>query len=176
MLNEAFRPAKINQMDPFVEETAYKLIDAFIENGHCDWVKQYAVPLPLIVIGRQMGVPEDDIWRIKAWTDAWVRRLGLMQTEEEEQWSVEMEIEAQHYFQPRFERLRKQPDDTLLSELVNRVIPEQPATAVERILSTIDDAHDTRLKAALDAVITTSNFEAVAVICSKDGNNLLGKT
>lgn len=124
MLNEAFRPAKINQMDPFVQETAYKLIDAFIENGHCDWVKQYAVPLPLIVIGRQMGVPEDDIWRIKAWTDAWVRRLGLMQTEEEEQWSVEMEIEAQHYFQPRFERLRKQPDDTLLSEMVNRVIPE----------------------------------------------------
>ena len=124
MLNEAFRPAKINQMDPFVEETAYKLIDAFIENGHCDWVNQYAVPLPLIVIGRQMGVPEDDIWRIKAWTDAWVQRLGLMQTEEEERWSVEMEIEAQHYFQPRFERLREQPDDTLLSEMVNRVIPE----------------------------------------------------
>ena len=124
MLNEAFRPAKINQMDPFVEETAYKLIDAFIENGHCDWVNQYAVPLPLIVIGRQMGVPEDDIWRIKAWTDAWVQRLGLMQTEEEERWSVEMEIEAQHYFQPIFERLREQPDDTLLSEMVNRVIPE----------------------------------------------------
>ena len=124
MLNEAFRPAKINQMDPFVEETAYKLIDSFIEDGRCDWVQQYAVPLPLIVIGRQMGVPEDDIWRIKAWTDAWVQRLGLMQTEEEERWSVEMEIEAQHYFQPRFERLREQPDDTLLSEMVNRVIPE----------------------------------------------------
>ena len=124
MLNEAFRPAKINQMDPFVEETAYKLIDSFIEHGRCDWVQQYAVPLPLIVIGRQMGVPEDDIWRIKAWTDAWVQRLGLMQTEEEERWSVEMEIEAQHYFQPRFERLREQPDDTLLSEMVNRVIPE----------------------------------------------------
>ena len=35
-----------------------------------------------------------------------------------------MEIEAQHYFQPIFERLRKNPDDTLLSEMVNRVIPE----------------------------------------------------
>jgi cytochrome P450 len=35
-----------------------------------------------------------------------------------------MEIEAQHYFQPIFERLRKQPDDTLLSDLVNTVIPE----------------------------------------------------
>ncbi|MEQ9003546.1 MAG: cytochrome P450, partial [Pseudomonadales bacterium] len=124
MFNEAFRPKKIEAMDPFVEETAYKLIDAFLDDGRCDWMKQMAVPLPLIVIGRQMGVPESDIWQIKAWTDAWVQRLGMMQTEEEERWSVEMEIEAQHYFQPIFERLRKEPDGTLLSEMVNRVIPE----------------------------------------------------
>lgn len=124
MFNEAFRPKKIKEMDPFVEATAYKLLDAFVADGRCDWVKQFAVPLPLIVIGQQMGVPEEDIWQIKAWTDAWVQRLGMMQTEAEEKWSVEMEIEAQHYFQPIFERLRKAPDDTLLSELVNRVIPE----------------------------------------------------
>jgi cytochrome P450 len=124
MFNEAFRPKKIDSMDPFVRNTAYKLIDAFVEAGHCDLVKQYAVPLPLIVIGQQMGVPEADIWQIKAWTDAWVQRLGMMQTEAEEQWSVEMEIEAQLYFQPIFEELRKNPDDSLLSEMVNRVIPE----------------------------------------------------
>ena len=124
MFNEAFRPKKINAMDPFVRDTAYRLIDAFIDDPGCDWMKQFAVPLPLIVIGHQVGVPEADIWKIKAWTDAWVQRLGMMQTEAEEQWSVEMEIEAQHYFQPIFERLRQTPDDSLLSEMVNRVIPE----------------------------------------------------
>ena len=76
MFNEAFKPKKINAMDSFVRDTAYKLVDAFIEDGHCDWMHQYAVPLPLIVIGHQMGVPEEDIWQIKAWTDAWVQRLG----------------------------------------------------------------------------------------------------
>jgi cytochrome P450 len=124
MFNEAFRPKRINAMDPFVAATAYKLIDAFIDAGRCDWVKQFAVPLPLIVIGHQVGVPEEDIWQIKRWTDAWVQRLGMMQTEAQERWSVEMEIEAQHYFQKVFERLRRQPDDTLLSDMVNRVIPE----------------------------------------------------
>ncbi len=124
MFNEAFRPKKINAMDPFVRDTAYKLVDQFVDDGHCEWVQQFAVPLPLIVIGQQMGVPEEDIWKIKAWTDAWVQRLGMMQTEEEEAWSVEMEIEAQHYFQPIFERLREEPDETLLSDMVNRVIPE----------------------------------------------------
>ncbi|MBI1181232.1 MAG: cytochrome P450 [Alphaproteobacteria bacterium] len=124
MFDNAFRAGKIKGMDPLVEETAYKLIDGFLDDGHCDWVKQFAVPLPLIIIGKQMGAKEEDIWRIKAWTDAWVQRLGMMQTEDEERWSVEMEIEAQHYFQPIFERLRKQPDGSLLSDLVNTVIPE----------------------------------------------------
>ncbi len=124
MFDKAFSPKKIKDLDPFVESLAYRLVDAFIDEGECDWVKQFAVPLPLITIGKQMGVPEADIWKIKAWTDAWVQRLGMMQTEEEERWSVEMEIEAQHYFQPIFERLRKEPDDTLLSDMVNREVPE----------------------------------------------------
>lgn len=124
LFNHAFRPQKVKQLDPFVESLAYRLIDAFIDEGTCDWVKQFAIPLPLIVIGVQMGAREEDIWQIKAWTDAWVQRLGMMQTEDEAIWSTEMEIEAQHYFQPIFDRLRDEPDDTLLSDLVNTEIPE----------------------------------------------------
>jgi cytochrome P450 len=119
LFDHAFRPAKIKQLDPFVEALAHRLIDAFIHEGRCDWVRQFAVPLPLIVIGKQMGVPEEDIWQIKAWTDAWVQRLGMMQSEDEAIWSTEMEIEAQHYFQPIFDRVREHPDDTLLSDIVN---------------------------------------------------------
>ena len=119
LFDHAFRPAKIKLLDPFLADLAGRLIDDFIDDGHCDWVKQFAVPLPLIAIGKQMGVPEADIWKIKAWTDAWVQRLGMMQTEEEALWSTEMEIEAQHYFQPIFDRLRVEPDDTLLSDIVN---------------------------------------------------------
>ena len=70
------------------------------------------------------GVPEQDIWKIKAWTDAWVQRLGMMQTEEEERWSVEMEIEAQHISNRYLSDSDVEPDDSLLSELVNREIPE----------------------------------------------------
>ncbi len=57
-----------------------------------------------------------------------------MQTEEEAIWSTEMEIEAQHYFQPIFDRLRKEPDDTLLSDLVNTEIPEWGRTLTDEEL------------------------------------------
>ena len=124
LFDHTFRASRIKLMDPYVRDLSYQLVDAFINDGHCDWVRQFAVPMPLIIIGKQMGAPEKDIWRIKAWTDAWVKRLGLMQTDAEAIWSAEMEIEQQHYFQPIFEKLRREPDDTLLSELVNREIPE----------------------------------------------------
>jgi cytochrome P450 len=120
----AFRPKRIAALEPQIRSLAHELIDGFIADGSCDWVAQFAVPLPLVVIGMQMGADPADLWRIKAWTDAWVQRLGLMQTPDEVVWSTEMEIEAQHYFQPIFERLRIQPDGTLLSDLVNTPIPE----------------------------------------------------
>jgi cytochrome P450 len=50
----------------------------------------------------------------------------MMQSEEEERWSVEQEIEAQHYFQRIYERLRKQPDDTVLSDLINTPMGDRP--------------------------------------------------
>ncbi len=124
LFDHAFRPKRIRTLEPQIHNLAHELIDEFIDAGTCDWVRQFAVPLPLVVIGIQMGADRDDIWKIKAWTDAWVQRLGLMQTREEAVWSTEMEIEAQHYFQPIFERLRAEPDDTLLSDLVNTEIPE----------------------------------------------------
>jgi cytochrome P450 len=134
LFNHAFRPNKIKDLEPFIEELAGRLIDDFLAGGRCDWVKQFAVPMPLIVIGQQMGAPEEDIWRIKAWTDAWVQRLGMMQTDEEAIWSTEQEIEAQHYFQRIFDRLRVEPDDTLLSDLVNTVIPEWGRTLTDEEL------------------------------------------
>lgn len=124
LFDQAFRASRIKAMDPFVEETAYTLVDDFIGAGECDFVQAYAVPLPLIVIIKQLGGRIEDMWDIKRWSDAWIKRIGRMQTEEEDLRSVELEVEMQHYFQPAFERLRKEPDDTLLSDLVNVVVPE----------------------------------------------------
>ena len=123
IFDKAFRPKRINELDPEVESLAYELMGKFIDNGQCNLLKQYAVPLPLIIICRQMGARDEDIWQIKAWTDAWFRGTGFNLSKEQVTWATEMEIQAQHYFQPIFERLRKEPDGTLLSDLVNTEVP-----------------------------------------------------
>lgn len=124
MFNQAFKPSKIKEIDPQVEGLAYELIDGFLADGHCEWVKAFCVPLPLFIIGEQMGARREDMWKIKRWTDAFFQRISLMLPEDQHMEMVDREIEAQHYFQPIFERLREHPDDSLISVLVNTVIEE----------------------------------------------------
>jgi len=120
----AFRPARIAELDPFVESLAHRLVDGFIGRGRCEFVAEFAIPLPLFVIGKQMGIEEQHMLRIKGWTDAFARRLGLMQSPDERVESARQEVAFQQFFQPIFERLRREPDDSLLSDLVNKEIPE----------------------------------------------------
>ncbi len=124
MFNQAFKPSKIKEIDPKVESLAYELIDGFADDGHCDWVKQFCIPLPLFIIGEQMGAPRKDMWKIKGWTDAFFHRISMMLPEDRHMEMIDREVEAQHYFQPIFERLRDNPDDSLISVLVNTVIEE----------------------------------------------------
>lgn len=128
-----FRPKAITAIDGAVEDLAYELVNQFIDDGRCDVIGQYAVPLPLYIIGRQLGIDDAELPRIKGYTDAWIRRLGLMQDEVGMRRSVAAEAETRQYFEQHFARLRLEPDDTLLSLLVNREIPEwgRPMTDLE---------------------------------------------
>ena len=131
MFDKAFRPGRIRQLDPFVEATANRLFDAFAEEGACEWVGQFAVPLPLIVIAHQLGMPEEDIGIIKKTTDAWVRRSSGTLSEEEEREALAIEIDLQHYLKEVFDRLRAEPNDTVFSDLVNTEIPEWGRTLTD---------------------------------------------
>ena len=41
-------------MDSSVRDFSYQVVDAFIDDGSCEWVRQFAVPMPLIAIGEQI--------------------------------------------------------------------------------------------------------------------------
>lgn len=123
IFEQAFRPGRIKEIDADVQALAYALVDSFIAEGRCDFVRQYAVPLPLFIICQQMGVDMADVWQIKKWTDAWIKGLSLGLSKREKLYYTDLEIEAQHYFQAIFDRLRVSPDDSLLSDLVNLEVP-----------------------------------------------------
>lgn len=116
---KALRIGKIKELEPFIRETATQLVDSFIDAGQCDFIADFARPLPMTVIATQLGAKAEDVPMINGWTDLWIARLGMMQTEEEELESVEAEVEAQHYFKPLIDEMRQNPNGTILSDLLN---------------------------------------------------------
>lgn len=135
LFQKALRPGKIKELDPLVRDTAIDLVDKFAKRGEFEAVNDLAVPLPLIAICSQVGVPIEDIWQIKRWTDAWARRFSMMQSDEEEDESVRMEIEFQHYFRPIVEGLRDKPNDSILSDLVNTRLSDGRTLTYAEIVS-----------------------------------------
>jgi cytochrome P450 len=69
ILQTAFVPNSVRQLEPQIRALITRTIDAVIEDGRCDFVADIAVPIPLGVLAELMGLPAEDIPKLKRWTD-----------------------------------------------------------------------------------------------------------
>ena len=70
LIDRTFTASRVREMTPYIESMVHELIDAWIDDGECEFVTQYAIPLPCKVIADQLGVDRDNFWKLKAWSDA----------------------------------------------------------------------------------------------------------
>ncbi|WP_395153625.1 cytochrome P450 [Ilumatobacter sp.] len=115
-----------------------ELIDSFLDDGQADFMQAFALPLPVRMITRLLGFPDEDIDRLKAWSTAWVLPFSGGLTDEQQVWVAEQVVEFQTYIQERLDEKRLTPGDDVLSKLsVARYNDERPLTDPE-IISIID--------------------------------------
>ncbi|MBU9598255.1 cytochrome P450 [Burkholderia multivorans] len=55
---ELVRRSKLERLRPLIIEEADRLIDAFVDAGHCDFQEQFSNPLPLRVLLHALDLPE----------------------------------------------------------------------------------------------------------------------
>ena len=60
LVHKAFTPRLIEQWHGQIETVTNELLDAAERKGHMELVADLALPLPITIIGRMMGVPEKD--------------------------------------------------------------------------------------------------------------------
>jgi cytochrome P450 len=70
ILQKAFTPHTVAKLEDDVRARATRIIDSVIEAGSADFVTDVAVPLPLQMLIQLMGLPEADLGRLFAWTEA----------------------------------------------------------------------------------------------------------
>lgn len=136
LFNDAFRPARIKEMDENIKRLSEFYIDK-APTGYFDFVKAYSVPFPISVICEQVGAAHEDVWRIKEWTDALISRVSFTLTEAEEMIAVDKIIAAQHYFSDVIHRLRGKNDNTVLGDLVNGKLSDGSCMSDEEVMANI---------------------------------------
>lgn len=119
LINRAFTPPMVKAMQPGIERTCTELIDDFIDRGECDFIADFAFPLPGLVIAEQIGLDASQITTFKRWSDAMLAPAqGLLVDQVSAEHYAAIEAEAQHYLAPLLEDRRQNPTGDVLSALV----------------------------------------------------------
>ncbi len=69
IVSAGFTPRRVQEHEPFLREKVNVLIDAVAARGECDFVREIATPLPMLMIGALMGLPETDHDQLLEWSD-----------------------------------------------------------------------------------------------------------
>ncbi|HEU4429773.1 MAG TPA: cytochrome P450, partial [Myxococcota bacterium] len=103
---------------------AARLADALRDARECELIARFAAPLPVHVIANRLGLPPEDVPRIKAWSDAWVEPLGFTLSRERELEVAQLGIELQRYLAAHFAEREREPREDILSDLVHGRLPD----------------------------------------------------
>ena len=132
LLKRVFTPAKVRELTPRIEEIARDLVDRFIGNGTCEFVAEFALPMPGILIAEQLGLDRSSTRGSGGGPTPCSRWPTGAMTVEEAIAEAEIELEAQHFLAAAFERRRTDPGDDLISRLVHaHGDDEEPLTTDE---------------------------------------------
>jgi cytochrome P450 len=117
LVNKAFSPKRVNEMEPEIERICNALIDDFIEKGEVEFSAEFAQLLPVTVIAGQLGVPMQDQERFRRWSNAAAMLIGQMGSPEEMQEAMAQLIQWKDYFTDKIAEKTANPTDDIISDL-----------------------------------------------------------
>jgi cytochrome P450 family 142 subfamily A polypeptide 1 len=117
LINKGFTPRMVKKLEEKFRVIVKEALDAVAKQGHCDFVEDVAVPLPLLVIAEMIGIRREDRMRFHHWSDAMIRGDGAKDP------AIiagagKAFVEYSAYVTEIIEDRRKSPKDDLVSILV----------------------------------------------------------
>jgi cholest-4-en-3-one 26-monooxygenase len=76
LVSEGFTPKRVRAMEEKLRQVCDAIIDRVCDEGSCDFVKDIAAPLPIIMIGDMLGVAPEDRDDLLRWSDDMLKGQG----------------------------------------------------------------------------------------------------
>jgi cytochrome P450 len=116
LVTQAFTPRRVRGLEPEIRRIACELLDRS-GDGDREFVRDYALPFPMRVIARLLGIPESEYTTFREWSDAALSVLSMPAEERAERLGA-----MSTFFGDMETRRRAAAADDLISTLVHAKI------------------------------------------------------
>jgi cytochrome P450 len=108
---------RIRAFEPFIAETAERLWSATPRSGRIEWMSAMANRLPMMVVGRLIGVPDTDIDQLVRWGYAATQMVEGLVSQDQLTAAGTAVMELAAYIAEQFRQAAADPQDNLLGDL-----------------------------------------------------------
>jgi pimeloyl-[acyl-carrier protein] synthase len=120
ILTPTFTQSVVENMRPEIQAMVDALLDKVEQKGEMDIIADFAVLLPALVIAKILGLPTDDYERINKWSSESTLIFEHPMSLQRYQSQNQIMIESKEYFLQKIREFKKEPNDGLISYLVNQ--------------------------------------------------------
>jgi cytochrome P450 family 142 subfamily A polypeptide 1 len=122
LVNRGFTPRRVDDHEPGIRAICRELIAKVAARGRCDFVREIAAPLPMIVIGDMLGVEPEDRDALLRWSDELIEGTSATATAAQREAATRAFVEYAEYHRGVVADRRARPRDDLVSVLVRAEI------------------------------------------------------
>ncbi len=137
LVNRAFVSRHVEKMKPEIEALANELIDRFEKDSKTELLSSFADIIPVTMIARMIGIPEEMGPQLLKWSHAYVGMYMFKRTHEDELAADQAAKEFADYVRSVIAQRRAEPKDDLLSHMIHTEHKGQYLTDDELISTTI---------------------------------------
>lgn len=137
LVNRAFVSRHVEKMTPEIEELANRLIDGFEKDGKTELLSTFADIIPVTMIARMIGIPEEMGPQLLKWSHDYVGMYMFKRTRADEEAADRSAKEFADYVRTVIAERRAEPRDDLLSHMIHTEHKGQFLTEDELISTTI---------------------------------------
>jgi cytochrome P450 family 142 subfamily A polypeptide 1 len=120
LVNKGFTPRRVADHEPRIREICRGLIAKVAPRGECEFVREIAAPLPMVVIGDLLGIASEDHDMLLRWSDELIAATnGTASVEVMTRAAKSAGEYAQYALRVIADRRSKPPQDDLMSVLVH---------------------------------------------------------
>ncbi len=131
LANRGFTPKRVAALEPRVRQIAESLVDELAPRGSCDFVADFAQPLPTTVIAELLGIEPERREAFRHWSDALILAASGQPAQDEKAALVDTLEPFFDYLEELVEERRRHPGADLVSALVRPEEGEERMTSDE---------------------------------------------